>query len=67
MAAVQAFDYNKDFKEYLTKHLKIFQKDMNPLHNPVYNAIVRRKIKFIKWILKTVETSLKMIISSFFK
>ena len=35
---------------------EIFQKDINPLHNPVYNAIVSRKIKFIKWILKAIET-----------
>ena len=29
---------------------------INPLHNPVYNEIIKRKIKFIKWILKTTVT-----------
>jgi len=56
MAAVQIFDYNKNLQECLIKHLKIFQKDISPLHNPVYNAIVKRKIKFIRWILETIET-----------
>jgi hypothetical protein len=56
MAAVQAFDYNKGLRECLIKHLKIFQKDINPLHNPVYLGIIKRKIKFIKWILKAIET-----------
>jgi hypothetical protein len=35
---------------------KIFEKGIHPSHNPVYNAIVKRKIKFIKWILKAIET-----------
>ena len=56
MTAVQAFDYTKGLQECLTKHLNIFEKDIHPSHNPVYNAIVRRKIKFIKWILRTIET-----------
>ena len=55
-AAVQVSNYNKNLQECLNKHLKIFEKDMSPLHNPVYNAIIKRKIKFIKWILKTIET-----------
>jgi hypothetical protein len=56
MTAVQAFDYTKGLQECLTKHLKIFENDFHPSHNPVYNAIIRRKIKFIKWILKAIET-----------
>ena len=56
MTAVQEFNYNKCLQECLTNHLKIFEKDINPLHNPVYNAIIKRKIKFIKWILKTIDT-----------
>jgi len=56
IAAVQEFDYNKGIQECLNKHLKIFEKNNNPLHNPDYNEIIKRKIKFIKWILKTIET-----------
>jgi hypothetical protein len=56
MKAVQAFDYTKALQECLNKHLKILEKDISPLHNPVYNAIVSRKIKFIKWILETIKT-----------
>ena len=56
MTAVQAFDYTKGLEECLNKHLKIFEKDIHPSHNPIYNAIIKRKIKFIKWILKAIET-----------
>ena len=52
MAAVQVFDYNKSLQDCLTKHLKIFEKDIHPSHNPVYNGIIKRKIRFIKWVLK---------------
>ena len=55
-AAMQAFDYTKRLQECLTKHLKIFEKDIHPSHNTVYNAIIKRKIKFIKWILKAIKS-----------
>lgn len=39
MTAVQIFDYNRGLHECLTKHLKIFEKDIHPSHNPVYNSL----------------------------
>ena len=56
MTALQVFDYNKSLQGCLIKHLKIFQRDISPLHNPVYNGIIKRKIKFIKWILEVIKT-----------
>ena len=56
MAAIQIPDYNKGLQECLTKHLKIFEKDIHPSHNPVYSGMVKRKIKFIKWILKEIKS-----------
>ena len=56
MTAVQAFDYTKALQECLTKHLKIFENDIHPSHNLMSNGMVKRKIKFIKWILKAIET-----------
>ena len=58
MTALRVFDYNKSLQGCLIKHLKIFQRDISPLHNPVYNGIIKRKIKFIKWILEVIKTYL---------
>ena len=56
MTTVQEFDYSKRIQVCFMKHLKIFQKEINPLHNPVCNAIAKRKMKFITWILKAIVT-----------
>lgn len=56
MTAVQAFDYTKGLQECPNKHLKIFEKTIHPSHNPIYNAIIKRKIKFIQWILEAIKS-----------
>jgi hypothetical protein len=56
-AAIQVFNYNNALQNCLTKHLKIFENDIHTSHNPIYIQIFKRKINFIKWILKAIKSN----------
>ena len=57
---VETSNYNKNLQNCLTNHLKIFEKEISPLHNPVYNSSINTKISFVKWILKTIKSDEKI-------
>ena len=57
MTAVLICNYNKYLQDCLTKYLKTFENDIHSSHNPIYNAIINRKLKFIKWILKAIKSN----------
>ena len=57
MTAVLISNYNKHLQDCLSKYLKVFENDIHSSDNPVYNAIINRKLKFIKWILKAIKSN----------
>ena len=58
--AFETSNYNKNLQNCLSNHLKIFGKEISPLHNPDYNNSINKKIKFVKWILKAIKSDEKI-------
>ena len=52
--------YNRHLQDCLNKYLKAFESDILHSDNPLNNGIIRRKIKFIKWILKEIKINEKI-------
>lgn len=56
MEGVQAFDDLKGLENSLTHQVKSLNADLHPSHNPVYLRSIRKKIRFVKWILKVIKS-----------
>ena len=56
MESSQAFDDLKGLENSLTHQVKSLNADLHPSHNPVYLRSVRKKITFVKWILKEMKS-----------
>jgi hypothetical protein len=59
VTAAQSNDYyNRHLQDCLTKYLKAFESDILHSDNPLQN--IKRKIKFIKWVLKEIKSNEKI-------
>ena len=57
MEGAQAFDDLKGLEKSLRHQVKTLNADLHPSHNPVYLRSVRKKIRFVKWILKVMKSN----------
>ena len=56
MEGAQAFDDPKGLEKSLTHQVKTLNADLHPSHNPVYLRSIKKKIRFVKWILKAMKS-----------
>jgi hypothetical protein len=52
----QAFDDLVGLEKSLWHQVKSPTADLYPSHNPVYNRSIKKKIRFVKWILKALKS-----------
>lgn len=55
MEGAQAFDDLKGLEKILTHQVKSLNADLHSSHNPVYTRSIKKKMRFLKWILKAMK------------
>ena len=56
MEGAQAFDDLKGLEKILTHQVKSLNADLHSSHNPVYTRSIKKKMRFLKWILKAMKS-----------
>ena len=56
MEGAQAFDDLTGLEKSLRYQVQTLNADLHPSHNPVYLRSIKRKIRFVKWILKVMKS-----------
>jgi hypothetical protein len=57
MKGAQAFDDLEGLKTFLENQVKNLKNEIYPSHNPVFSKSIKKKIRFVEWILKLLKSN----------
>ena len=56
MKGAQAFDDLGGLKRFLENQVKNLKNEIHQSHNPVFSKSIKKKIRFVEWILKLIKS-----------